>query len=381
VPSFSKSPAANSGGLSSAAFQLSTANAAYDDAAAGVSVSAGSNFVGQLMEYNLDEDWYSAFIYELLFEFDTATSGSIDTGVDVVLKLYLLNDYSTSAEFNIEVYALAFGTSIDGTDWQTPSELRGLSPRLGLLSTSGIGSAGLKSITLDDSAVNLSGPTRLIVVSNRTRDHNPPNRTTQPTGSEYIQITIASCLLEYTTVASDPSVPSVAEVGVTTQSTVRPEPSVGSVAQVGVTTRSDVTVVNNVTVDARAQVGVTTRSTVQPEPNVASVTEIGVTATSTVRPEPSVATVAATGVSTYGQPTVTVSVVTVAAVGAVLQSGTNAGLTATGRVAVGVVVIATSGTETVVTAGPIITFREPAAVGFDEPAAMQAREPGIVVGV
>ena len=355
------------------------------------------------MEYNLDEDWYSAFIYELLLEFDTATSGSIDTGVDVVLKLYLQNDYSTSAEFNIEVYALDFGTSIDSADWQTPSELRGLTSLLGSLSTSGIGSAGLKPITLDDSAVNLSGPTRLIVVSNRTRDHSSSDRTTQPTGDEYIQVTIASCLLEYTTVASDPSVPSVAEVGVTTQSTVRPEPSVGSVAevgvttrsdvtvvnnvtvdaraQVGVTTRSDVTVVNNVTVDARAQVGVTTRSTVRPEPSVDSVVEVGVTATSTVRPEPSVATVAATGVSAYGQPTVTVSVVTIAAVGAVLQSGTNAGLTATGRVAVGVVVIATIGTETVVTAGPIITFCEPAAVGFDEPATVQAREPGIIVGV
>ena len=334
MPSFSKSPTANSGGCTSDAANYSTSESAYSASSTGAanfSVPTTNGFVGQEIYYNSLDDLYNVFCWETFLEFDTSGSGSVDTAV---LKIYLAVDYSTT-DFTIEVYAFDYGTAVTDVDWRTPTQLSAFSPLLGSLSTSGIGAAGLKTITLSTSAVNLSGPTRLILAANRLRT------ATQPTTdvSESIEISISSSLLEYTTTASDPSVASVSEVGVSTrstvrpepsvssraqvgvstQSTVRPEPSVSSVAEVGVSTRSALGVSNDVTVNARTQVGASTRSQPTITVSIDAATEVGASTRSTVRPEPSVASVSEVGVSTRSQPTITVSVPTVARVGAALS--------------------------------------------------------------
>ena len=193
---FVKSPTANSGGVTSYASQYATPEAAYSAASTGTANFAGpltlSPFIGQTVEYDSVEDWYNSFCYETFLEFDTSGGGTVDS---VTLKLWLGGDYSTT-DFTVQVYAFDYGASIvpsvsPSGDWQNPTQLSALTPLLGSLNTSGIGSAGAKVITLSTSAVNLSGPTRLIVVSDRTRSG------TQPSGDEYIQIALANCLLEY----------------------------------------------------------------------------------------------------------------------------------------------------------------------------------------
>ena len=331
-----KYPAANSGGVSSYASQYATPETAYSAASTGAAnfgASTAFPFIGQTMEYDPSEDLYNSFCYETFLEFDTSGGGTVDSAT---LKLWLNADYSTT-DFTVQVYAFDYGASIvpslpPSGDWQNPTQLSALTPLLGSLNTSGIGSAGAKIITLSTSAVNLSGPTRLIVVSNRTRSG------TLPSNDEYIQITLANSVLEYTTTgptgvdgltevgAVTRSQPSIsvsaaarAQIGVSTRSTVQPEPSVSSVAKVGASTRSALSVSNDVTVDARTQVGVSTRSQPTITVSIETATRVGVSTRSTVRPEPSVASVSEIGVSTRSQPTITVSVPTMAKVGAALS--------------------------------------------------------------
>ena len=253
MPSFSKSPAANSARIASVANQYGTSATAYAAASTGAaSINANDllAFVGQEIQYNSFDDWWDCFVYQTFVEFDTPETGTVTAAT---LKVWLSADYSTT-EFNIEVFAYDFDIAVNTGDFRTPTQLTGLTS-VGSLSTSGIGSTGaLKPITLNTSSINRSGPTRLLLASSRHRT------ATEPTGSESVSLTpFSNWVLEYTTTGNDPVV-SRAQVGAVTRSAVQPAPSVSSVAKIGAVTRSQATAAASVTSTSR--VGAATRSAV-----------------------------------------------------------------------------------------------------------------------
>jgi hypothetical protein len=353
VPANSKSPTANSGYIVSQTSNYFSAAAAYTPARNGDDslLVVSASFVGQEGTYDPDAGSYGAFVYQTFVEFDTSGGGTVTGGV--ALKLWLANDYSTT-DFTIEAYVRDFGTSITTADWINSTDVAALTPLAASVSTAGIGTGVATTLTLSGTvlqdAINTGGTTRIVLVSSRNRGGNTP------TNAESVQITLANCLLEYTTTSSDPSVAGRTQVGVATRSTVRPEPSVAT----------------------RTQVGAVARSTVRPEPSVATFAAAGVTVASQPTITVSVAAVAAAGVTVASQPTITVSVATFAAAGALVQSGgVLVEVSTSSRTAVGVVVIAIPGTAVVVTFGPLIVFREPNIDSFDEPGPIRSREPSI----
>lgn len=154
---------------------IASSNADY--ATARASTPGGANdtnataVVGQQTGYAL---------YEMFVQFDTSGIDDADTVSQAVLSLYGTTDLSTT-DFTAEARVSDWGASLTNTDWVAGASLSGLT-RVATHASSGFATSAYNDFTEDGtnfrSAVNKTGATRLILVSDRLVAG------TAPTGNE-----------------------------------------------------------------------------------------------------------------------------------------------------------------------------------------------------
>lgn len=161
--------AANSGYLQNFASSYATAYASANSAGA---YSAGALGVGQGHVGSTEWD-----VWEIALEFDTSSISVGQTIDSVDLELYITDDFSTAADFDIEAYAYDFGASIDTGDWRTPTQLSALTIAASL-TTAGIATGAYVKLTANGSnlvnAIVKGGTTRFILASSRLRQAIDP---------------------------------------------------------------------------------------------------------------------------------------------------------------------------------------------------------------
>lgn len=86
-----------------------------------VDSSSNNGYIGQY------HDATSRSIHQCAFPFDTSSVPSGDDVNSSLFSLYLeLTDFSQEGEFTIETYSYDWGSSIQGSDWRTTSDLSGM---------------------------------------------------------------------------------------------------------------------------------------------------------------------------------------------------------------------------------------------------------------
>ena len=135
---------------------------------AGTSLRVGQQF--QDPNYN---------VWESFIEWDTSILDNAPTVAS--MSLYGLSGGDLSTNFTAEARAFDYGASLTSLDWRPGADISGYT-LVSSFATSGFTTAGYNDFASEEAflaSVNVSGPTRIFVSSNRTR------LGTAPTGGEY----------------------------------------------------------------------------------------------------------------------------------------------------------------------------------------------------
>jgi hypothetical protein len=158
---------------------LESEGAAYGDAIAGtvwVNAFLASAAPGDHYVVGQTYDGVTFYVWETLVEFDTEGLSGV---TDAELRFILLNDTMIDIAFSAEVYAFDYGVLTD-TDWQDTSELSGLT-LVGTLDASILSGRTGQWFTISPAGtplknvINISGPTHLLIISDRLVEATAPN--------------------------------------------------------------------------------------------------------------------------------------------------------------------------------------------------------------
>lgn len=163
--SFTRSPAAQDG-------IRSQTISSFADARSGSSLTTGWTIIGHESENVGGDDTWTFYEYVVGFDLATVTGTTVSAAT---LRLNLSSDFSTT-DFTIEARTSAYGASIGTEDFIAGASL-GSATLLASIATSGIGSAGYKSLTESGTALRDAITTaragdnvlRVIVTSSRQR--------------------------------------------------------------------------------------------------------------------------------------------------------------------------------------------------------------------
>jgi hypothetical protein len=139
----------------------------------GTTTPAGG--VGQGVDSVFEAD-PAFYVNQQFLEFNTAVGGTVAASPAPGITLQLTSDLSTT-DFLVEAFLFDYGTLAD-TDMRTGPQVAALT-KVAELASSGIGSAGLKTMTITNqaalnAAINTAGTTRILLASNRYRTNTAP---------------------------------------------------------------------------------------------------------------------------------------------------------------------------------------------------------------
>lgn len=130
----------------------------------------GTLFFGQ--QYDGVSDYYCM---EAFLKFDTSSISTNADILDVNLHMYMSTN-SSQTDFVVTAFNQSWSSPLLTSDWLTPATMSGMSS-IGTLPTSGLGASGTYiDVPIDSSAINRSGDTDIMLVSNRHISSTTPTQ-------------------------------------------------------------------------------------------------------------------------------------------------------------------------------------------------------------
>jgi hypothetical protein len=114
--------------------------------------------------------------YRTFLDFDTSAIPDTDIIQSATLRIYLLFDYSVSAEFLVKIYSGSYGSSLDTGDWALVTTYEGV----WLNTADGKPTGAWYDISVSLSSINKTGDSQYRMTSSRDEASNTP------TGAEWI---------------------------------------------------------------------------------------------------------------------------------------------------------------------------------------------------